>query len=56
MLEGDDADTNMFIDSFNTAVTELGKKRVTKKLWVTTGILRLCDQRRELKNFKYDSD
>ena len=61
ILGEEDADTNIFIHRFNTAVTEtanevLLKERVTKKPWVTSDILRLCDQRRKLKKFKYDSD
>ncbi|XP_071487324.1 uncharacterized protein [Diadema antillarum] len=59
--DGTDADTRTFIDTFNTAVTEtanevLGKKRTTKKPWVTPDLLKLCDERRDLKQSKYGSD
>ena len=56
-LENQDTETDVLINSFNTAVTEtvnniLGKHRPAKKPWVTDNILKLCDKRRELKQKK----
>ena len=55
-LENQDTETEALINSFNTAVTEttniLGKHRPAKKPWVTDNILKLCDERRELKQKK----
>ena len=53
-LENQDAEIDVLINSFNTAMTEtakniLGKHRPAKKPWVTDNILKLCDKRRELK-------
>lgn len=52
-----DENIEMMTTTFNKIVTEtateiLGKQRRTKKPWVTTDILDLCDQRRELKKEK----
>ena len=56
-LEDQDIDIDALINSFNTAVTEtaniiLGKHRPAKKPWVMDNILKLCDNRRELKQKK----
>jgi sorting nexin-29 len=61
-----DTDVDTFIDSFNTTVLQiqyhsvanevLGKKRTIRKPWVTPELLKLCDERRELKKSKYESD
>ena len=57
----DNTGTDTLIDrhKFNTAVIEtasevLGKKRITKKSWVTPDLLKLCDERRDLKKTKYE--
>ena len=54
-------DKDMLTDTFNTAVTDtaneiLGKYRTVKKPWVTTNILDLCAERRQLKNKKNNKD
>ena len=54
---GGEEDLNTVINTFNKTVTEtasqvLGIHRPTKKPWVTTDILDMCDERRELKNKK----
>ena len=61
LLDTDNTGTDTLIDTFNTAVTEtaskvLGKKRITKKPWVTPDLLKLCDKRRDLKKTKYESE
>ena len=53
--------TDTLIDTFNIAVIEtasevLGKKRITKKPWVTPDLSKLCDERRDLKKTKYESE
>ena len=49
------------VTTFNTAVTEtaseiLGKHHQTKKSWVTTEILDLCDRRRELRKKQFEPE
>ena len=49
------------IITFNTVVTEtareiLGKHRQKKKLWVTAGILDLCDRRWELRKKRFEPE
>ena len=39
-----------------TASEVIGKKRITKKPWVTPDLIKLCDERRDLKMTKYESD
>ena len=61
ILDADGIDMEMFIDTFNTAVTNtaseiLGKHRPVKKPWVTADLLDLCDKRRELKKKKKDAE
>ena len=61
LLENGNSDTDTMITAMNIAVTEtaneiLGKHRRTKKPWVTSDILDLCDKRRELKKRKGDTD
>jgi DNA-binding ferritin-like protein (Dps family) len=61
LLDADGTDADTFIDTIITAVTEttnevLDKKRTTKKPWVTPDLLKLCDERRDLKQFKFESD
>lgn len=61
LLDADATDADTFIDTFNTAVTEtanevLDKKRTTKKPWVTPDLLKLCDEKRDLEQSKYESD
>ena len=53
-LVDEDADLDSMVTHFNKAVTDteaelLGKQRRKRKPWVTTEILDLCDQRRDLK-------
>ena len=50
IMKIENTDLDSMIITFNTAVTEtaskiLGKHRQKKKLWVTAGILDLCDRR-----------
>ena len=52
---------NLLTNTFNKIVTDtareiLGKHSRTKKPWVTTDILDLCDKRRELKRRKCDPE
>ncbi|XP_076468950.1 uncharacterized protein LOC143299552 [Babylonia areolata] len=59
--DGSDIEMGELIDTFNTAVTEtakeiLGKHRSTKKPWIISDILDLCDKRRELKNKKGETE
>ena len=61
LLDTNNTGTDTLIDTFNTAVIEtasevLGKKRITKKRWVTPDLLKLCDERRDLKKTKYESE
>ena len=61
LLNTDNTGTNILIDTFSTAVIKttsevLGKKRITKKPWVTPDLLKLCDERRDLKKTKYESE
>ena len=53
-LADEDADLDTMGTRFNKAVSDtavelLGKQRRKRKPWVTTEILDLCDQRRDLK-------
>ena len=59
------SDEHMDIDSmmttYITAVTNaaseiLGKERRRKKPWVTKDVLDLCDERRDLKKKRYESE
>ena len=57
--EGNDLDT--MVTRFNKAVTDkaaelLGKQRRKRKPWVTPEILDLCDQRRDLKKKRGESE
>ena len=61
VLETDNTGTDILIDTFTTALTEtaskvLGKKQITKKSWVTPDLLKLCDERRDLKKTRYESE
>ena len=61
LLDTNNTGTGTLIDTFNTAVIEtasevLGKKWITKKPWVTPDLLKLCDERRDLKKTKYESE
>ena len=50
-----DMDMDTQIDTFNSVVTAhkiIGKYRPTKKPWITSDILDLCDERRKLKKTK----
>ena len=53
-MSNEDADMDLMITTFNTAVTEtaseiLGKHHQKKKAWVTIEILDLSNKRRELR-------
>ena len=61
LLGAGNTGTDTLIDTFNTAVIEtasevLGKKRITKNPWVTSDLLKLCDETRDLKKTKYESE
>ena len=61
LLDTDNTGTDTLIDTINTSVIDtasevLGKKRITKKPWVTPDLLKLCDERRDLKKTKYESE
>ena len=61
LLDTDNTGTDTLIDTFNTAVIEtasevLGKKRITKKPWITPDLLKLFDERRDLKKTKYERE
>ena len=61
LLDTNNTGTNIFIGTFNTAVIEtasevFGKKRITKWPWVTSDLLKLCDERRDLKKTRYGSE
>ena len=61
ILDDKYTDVNLLTNTFNKIVTDtaheiLGKHRRTKKPWVTTDILDLCDKRRELKRRKCDPE
>ena len=61
MLVDEDADLDSMVTHFNKAVTDtaaelLGKQRRKRKPWVTPEILDLCDQRRDLKKKRGESE
>ena len=61
ILDDKYTDVNLLTNTFYKIVTDtaheiLGKHRRTKKPWVTTDILDLCDKRRELKRRKCDPE
>ena len=54
-------DIDTMITTCNTAVTDaaseiLGKERRRKKPWVTKDVLDLCDERRDLKQKRYEAE
>ena len=54
-------DIDTMITTYNTAVTDaaneiLGKERRRKKPWITKDVLDLCDERRDLKNKRYEAE
>ena len=60
LLDTNNTGTDTLIDTFNAAVIEtasevLGKKWITKESCVTPDLLKLCDERRDLKKTKYES-
>ena len=60
-MKDGDIDRDSMITTYNTAVTGtasevLGKERRKKKLWVTRGVLDLCDERRDLKRRWYKEE
>ena len=61
ILVDEDADLYSMVTHFNKAVTDtaaelLGKQRRKRKPWVTPEILDLCDQRRDLKKKRGESE
>ena len=57
MLVDEDADLDSMVTHFHKAVAELlGKQRRERKPWVTPEILDLCDQRRDLKKKRGESE
>ena len=57
----EDMDIDTMITTYSTAVTDaaselLGKKRHSKKPWVTKDVLDLCDERRDLKKKWYKAE
>jgi len=60
LLDADDTELDTLVNTFNKAMTEtaseiLGKHRAVKRLWVTTGTLDLCDERRTLKKGRHET-
>ena len=60
-LRDDDMDINSMITTYNTAVTDavseiLGKEHYKKKPWVTTDVLDLCDERKDLMKKRYEAE
>ena len=60
-LSNEDMDIDTMITTYNTAGTDaaseiLGKERRRKKPWVTKDILDLCDERRDLKKKRYETE
>ena len=60
-LSDEDMDIDTMITTYNTAVTDaaseiLGKERRRKMPWVTKVVLDLCDERRDLKKKRYDTE
>ena len=54
-------DIDTIITTYNTAVTDtasqiLGKERRRRKPWVTKDVLDLCDERRDLKKKRYETE
>ena len=61
VLGEEDSNVDSMITVFNTVMTDtaseiLGKHHQSKKPWVTTDILELCDKRRELKQGRKDPE
>ena len=60
-LSDEDMDIDTMITTYNTAVTDaadeiLGNERRRKKPWVTKDVLDLCDERRDLKKKRYETE
>ena len=60
-LNDTDLDLDSVTDTFNSALIDtaselLGKRRFTKKPWITKDVLDLCDRRRELKSSRGNPD
>ena len=57
----EDMDMDTMITTYNTAVTDAaseipGKERRRKKTWVSKDVLDLCDERRDLKEKRYEAE
>ena len=60
-LSDEDMDMDTMITTYNTAATDaaseiLGNERCRKKPWVTKDVLDLCDERRDLKKKRYETE
>ena len=60
-LNDADMDIDTMITTYNAAVTDaaseiLGKEHRRKKPWITTDVLDLCDERRDLKKKRYEEE
>ena len=61
LVVGEERDMDQTMETFKSAVLEaanqvIDKHQMKKKPWVTTEILDMCDQRRELKRKKGTAD
>ena len=61
ILGAEEMDTDKFTTAFNDGMTQtaskiLGKRRRIKKPWVTSDILDACDERRALKNRRFEPE
>ena len=60
-LNDDDMDIDTMITNYNTEVTDaaievLGKERRREQPWVTKDVLDLCDEKRDLKKKRYETE
>ena len=60
-LRDEHMDINTMITTYNTALIDaaseiLGKERRRKKSWVTSDVLDLCDEKRNLKKKRYETE
>ena len=60
-LRDDDMDIDTMITTYNTALTDaaseiLGKERRRKKPWISKDVLDLCEERRDLKKRRYETE
>ena len=60
-LKDDDMDKDTMIITYTTAMTDVaseipGKERRRKRTWITKNVLDLCDERRDLKQRRYEEE